>query len=122
MKRLAWLLLLAFGTLLAQVPVVEPLVPAKQHCACGDSCGGRCGMPDCALPPAPSVPQFASDRAVTLVRPAAKRDALLGERPANRYFAIPLASLHASPARHATIRLAPAANVPLFREHCSLLL
>ena len=122
MKRLAWLLLLAFGTLLAQVPVVEPLMPAKQHCACGDSCRGRCGMPDCALPAAPATPRFTSDRAVTLVRPAAKRDALLGERPANRYFSVPLASLNASPALRATVRLAPAASVPLFREHCSYLL
>lgn len=123
MKRLAWLLLLALGTLLAQVPVVEPLVPAKESsCACGTECGGRCGMPDCALPATPPAPRFASDRAVTLVRPAAKRDVLLGERPANRYFSVPLASLDASPALRAAVRLAPAASVPLFREHCSYLL
>lgn len=122
MKRLAWLMLLAFGTLLAQVPAVEPLVPANQHCACGETCGGRCGMPDCALPAAPSTPQFANDRAVTLVRPAARRDVLLGVRPANRYFSVPLTSLDASPVLGAAIRLRSAANVPLFREHCSLLL
>jgi hypothetical protein len=121
MKRLVWLLLLAFGTLLAQVPPVEPLVPAK-HCACGAECGGQCGMPDCALPATPTVPQFVTDRAVTLVRPAAKRDVLLGERPANRYFAVPLASLKSRPALRATDRAASAARVPLFREHCSLLI
>lgn len=122
MKRLVWLMLLAFGTLLTQVPAVEPLVPAGQKCACGSECGGRCGMPDCALPPAPSVPQFATDRPITLVRPAAKRDARLGERPATRSFDLSLASLDASPAFRASVRLAPAASVPLFREHCSLLL
>lgn len=121
MKRLAWLTLLAFGTLLAQVPVVEPLVPASQ-CECGAECGGQCGMPDCALPAAPSLPQFASDRTVTRVRPAAKREALLGERPINRYFAVPLASLNALPGLRAPHRAAPAAGVPLFREHCSLLI
>lgn len=121
MKRLAWLLILAFGTLLAQVPVAEPLVAADQ-CACGAGCGGQCGMPGCLPPVAPAVPQFVSDRAITLVRPAAKRDVLLGERPANRYFAVPLASLKSLPALRATHRAASAANLPLFREHCSLLI
>ena len=121
MKRLVWLMLLAFGTLIARVPAVEPLVPASR-CECGAECGGQCGMPDCTLPATPTIPQFASDRAVTLVRPAAKRDALLGERPINRYFAVPLASLNDLPALRAPDRLAPAARVPLFREHCSLLI
>lgn len=121
MKRLAWLLIFAFGTLLAQVPVVEPLVPADQ-CACGAECGGRCGMPDCAPPVASTVPQFVTERAVTLVRPAAKRERLLGERPANRYFAVPLASLKPLPALRTMDRAASAASVPLFREHCSLLI
>ena len=122
MKRLAWLLLFAFGTLLAQVPPVEPLrVPAKQ-CACGAECSGRCGMPDCALPAAPATPQFATDRSTTLVRPAAKRAVLLGERPSPRYFSVPLASLKALPVLRAPVALAPAASVPLFREHCSFLL
>jgi len=121
MKRLAWLLILAFSTLLAQVPVAEPLVSADQ-CACGAGCGGQCGMPDCVPPAAPLVPQFVTDRAVTLVRPAAKRDVLLGERPANRYFAVPLASLKSLPAHRVMDRAASAASVPLFREHCSLLI
>lgn len=121
MKRLAWLLILAFGTLLAQVPVVESLAAADQ-CACGAGCGGQCGMPDCVPPAAPTVPQFVIERAVTLVRPAAKRDVLLGERPANRYFAVPLASLKSRPALRTTDRAASAANVSLFREHCSLLI
>ena len=122
MKRLVWLLLFAFGTVLTQVAAVEPLgVPAK-HCACGEKCGGRCGMRDCTLPPAPSVPQFATDRTATLVRPAAKCDALLGERPVNRYFSVPLASLNALPVLRAPVSLAPAAGVPLFRAHCSFLL
>lgn len=114
-------MLLAFGSLLTQVQPVEPLLPAK-HCACGAECGGQCGMPDCALPATPSLPQFALDRATALVRPTARRDALLGERPVNRYIAVPLASLNALPACRATVRLAPAASVPLFREHCSLLI
>lgn len=121
MKRLAWLLIFAFGTLLAQVPAVEPLASADQ-CACGAECGGQCGMPGCLPPAAPTVPQFVTERAVTLVRPAAKRDVLLGERPANRYFAVPLASLKSRPTLRATDRAASAASVPLFREHCSLLI
>lgn len=121
MKRLAWLLIFAFGTLLAQGPVAEPPVLADQ-CACGAECGGRCGMPDCAPPATPVVPQFVIDRAVTLVRPAAKRDVLLGERPANRYFAVPLASLKSLPALRPTDRAVSAASVPLFREHCRLLI
>jgi hypothetical protein len=121
MKRLAWLLILAFSTLLAQVPVAEPLVSADR-CACGAECGGQCGMPGCLPPAAPTVPQFVVERAVTLVRPAAKRDVLLGERPANRYFAVPLASLQSLPALRPMDRAPSAAGVPLFREHCRLLI
>ncbi len=121
MKRLTWLLIFAFGTLLAQVPAVEPLVPADQ-CACGVECGGRCGMPDCALPVAPTVPQFVIERTVALVRPAAKREALLTEHRIGLYFVVPLASLKALPASRVMDRAAPAASVPLFREHCSLLI
>jgi hypothetical protein len=122
MKRLVWLLLLAFGTLLTQVPAVEPLAAPAKHCACGEECGGRCGMRDCALPPAPAAPRLACDRSVTLVRPAAKRGAQRVEQPALRYFSVSLASLNARHALRAPASRAPAASVPLFRGHCSLLL
>ena len=46
MKRLVWLMLLAFGALLVQVPAVEPLTPKAPDCGC---CQHACkGSMDCS--------------------------------------------------------------------------
>jgi len=77
MNRFAWLLILLWGTALAQMPAVEPLVPARHGCDCCD-CGNTCGMPECvALPAVPASPA-ALERAQSAARPELRREAKEG--------------------------------------------
>lgn len=121
MKRFAWLLLVVWGTALAQVPAVEPLVPAEQGCDCCD-CGGTCGMPECvALPAVPAQPAF-TERAQTVTRPEARRDVQATAELVAKFFAIFVAPATAPEALPAPADEAPVASVPLFKEHCAFLI
>jgi len=121
MKRLVWLILAVFGTALAQVSPVE--LPVTKHDVCG-CCEhpGACGMPDCP-PPAAPAPQPASILVspATAVRLAAKPAARV--RIARQYFSAryPASAAVAPVPPAAPVRTVPA-SVPLYREHCSLLI
>jgi hypothetical protein len=121
MKRLVWLLLAVLSTAFAQVqPVVSPLTN-NESCCCGDGSAGACGMPDCA--PAPAACQSG----LTLQTPAAQRTEARKLSPAARvkpgcYFAKFGSRPALTPAWRASLAGAPAAHVPLFKAHCSLLI
>lgn len=115
MKRLIWLLLAVFSTALAQVqPVTLPVLP-EDNCGCCDAQSG-CDMPDCAMPPAPTLAQLAPP--VTSVRLESRRAAQPARR-ATRFYThfVPTPSRLVVPV--ASVPTAPAAQVPLFVAHCS---
>ena len=121
MKRLVWLLLITFGTALAQVsPVDVRLVPAET-CGCCEQ-PGACGMPDC-VPVAMSVqPVFSRASPTTVTRAVAQRAAPAPRLVREKFYAQFLPRLNVAPVLPAPTDVAPAASVPLFREHCSLLI
>ena len=119
MKRLVWLLLFAFSTALAQVSPVDTRLVPEEKCPCCEG-GGNCDMPDCGLPPAANHPVLQVLKSGGAVR-AAK--VVAAARPRRDAFYIQfLARLRVAPA--VAVQAAPlsAASVPLFREHCSLLI
>lgn len=120
MKRLVWLLLLAFGTALAQVSPVELPVTKPEVCGCCEQTGA-CGMPDC-VPPLSAQPVFNLAGPTRTVRVAAKAatPAPAGLREA--FYVQFLPRVTVAPVFRATAGLAPAASVPLFKEHCSFLI
>ena len=122
MKRLVWLLLALFCTAFAQVQAVELLLPTNAHCACGGGCNGSCGMPDCALPPAPVQWVGASESASTasVAKPARKVVAI--RRTPVKFFAAFVEPASCLIDLRAPDPGAPAASVPLFKGHCSFLL
>ena len=122
MKRLVWLLLAVFCTAFAQVQAVELLLPTTAHCACGGQCDGSCGMPECALPPAPVQWVGASESASTasIAKPARKGVAI-HRIPVNFFAAFVEPALRPFDLRAPTPG-ARAASVPLFKGHCSFLL
>lgn len=119
MKRLVWLLLLAVGTALAQVSPVESPGTKQVSCPCCEK-SGDCGMPDCAVPPAPPTPAArpataASSIALKLAAPAPRH---LREKFYVRF--LPRASV--APALVASVAAVRPASASLFREHCSWLI
>jgi len=119
-KRLVWLLLFAFSTVLAQVQPVDLPVTKTSACCCGADCG--CGMPECGLPPSPAPVAFTAERPTCELRKPARRvTARLPHAVPNYYLSL-VESAAFSPARRAPLRVAPAASVPLFQAHCSFLI
>lgn len=121
MKRLVWLLLLAFGTALAQVSPVDVRVVPAESCGCCDQ-PSACGMPDCIPPPMSVQPVFSLQSPARTVRLAAKAaaPALCGLR--EKFYVQFLPRAIVAPVLLAATDVAPAASVPLFQEHCSLLI
>ena len=122
MKRLVWLVLAAFGTLLAQVQPVD--LPATRHevCSCCEQ-SGACGMPDCVpLPATPVQAVFNLQSPATLARMVLKDAAPAPRGLKNRYFVQFEPRPPAGSALGATVIAAPAASVPLFKAHCSFLI
>jgi hypothetical protein len=120
-KRLVWLLLLAFSAATAQVQPVDVRLVPQEKCGCCEE-KGDCGMPDCGLPPvATPQPVLQLAGSVQVLRLAAKQVApsprILGEKFYVRY----LARARVAPVRIERA-LAPPAGVPLFKEHCSFLI
>ena len=121
MKRLVWLLLLAFGTVLAQVqPVDVRLVPAEM-CGCCEQ-PGACGMPDCLPPPMPAQPVCQLQSPVRFVRIDVRRAAPAPVVVREKFYVQFLPRASSAPAVPVRLAPAPAASVPLFQEHCSLLI
>lgn len=118
MKRIVWLLLIAFSTAVAQVETVDLGVRPSDACGCCEQ-PGACGMPACA--PAPVAVQVALDL------PAGTQATLHGSQPAG-----PAAEAQKFYARFAPVppvapirtmcRIPLVARAPLFEAHCSLLL
>ncbi|SDR80063.1 hypothetical protein [Opitutus sp. GAS368] len=121
MKRLVWLLLLAFGTALAQVSPVELPRTKDATCGCCDL-PGACGMPDCAPPPLSARPVYQLQSPAQVVRVAVRRAAPAPTVIREKFYVQFLPRVSSVPALPVMLAVAPAAGVPLFREHCSLLL
>ena len=119
MKRLVWLLLLAVGTALAQVSPVELPVTKQATCPCCEK-SGDCGMPDCALPPAAPTP--ARNNATPAVSVLAPQAAPAARYLRNKFFVQSTPRAAVAPGLAASLAAVSFARVPLFREHCSLLI
>jgi len=120
MKRLVWLLLVAFGNLLAQVPTVDPRLNPGEVCSCCDR-PGACDMPDCV--PAPvATPLFESPRPARVTGLTARRAATAPRVVREKFFFQFVPRARPVLVFRDTASAASAASVPRFREHCSLLL
>lgn len=122
MKRLVWLLLAVFCTAFAQVPAVEPLLPTTHHSRCCEQCDGSCGMPNCALPPAPASLVTAAQTNTTAAAPKPARKVAAVRRVADKFFAAFVEPASRPIALRAPDLGAPAASVPLFKGYRSFLL
>lgn len=121
MKRLVWLLIAVFGTAFAQVqPVVSPFAQDEACCCCEDA-AGACGMPDCAPAPTTCQPAFALQTPAAQ-RMEARRVAPVPQPKRESYFVKFESRPALAPAWRASLAGAPAANVPLFKAHCSFLI
>ena len=115
MKRLVWLLLLAFGTALAQVSPVDLGNQNQKSCSCCET-PSACGMPDCGLPPLSAGPTMVAEQPARTVSASARRNAPRFYRVA-AIFSFQenvAASERISPAKSAI-----GAQAPLFKVHCS---
>ncbi len=121
MKRLVWLVLLAFGTVIAQVSPVELPVTKHELCGCCEQ-PGACGMPDCLPLPVSAQPVFNLAGPARTVRVAAKAATPAPRFDREKFYAQFLPRVSVVPVLPVTLALAPPASVPLFREHCSLLI
>ena len=121
MKRLVWLLLLAFGTALAQVQPVDLPVTKHEVCGCCEK-PGSCGMPDCAPPPVSARPAYQLQSPAQVVRVAVRRAAAAPAVVREKFYVQFLPSVSAVPASPTILAVAPIASVPLFQEHCSWLI
>jgi hypothetical protein len=121
MKRLVWLVLFAFGTALAQVSPVELPVTKHEICGCCEQ-PGACGMPDCLPLPVSAQPVFNLAGPARTLRLAAQASLPAPRADREMFFEKFLPRAHVAPVLPVTLVLAPPAGVPLFREHCSLLI
>jgi hypothetical protein len=121
MKRLVWLLLLAFGTALAQVSPVDVRAVPAETCGCCEV-PGACGMPDCLPAPMSAQPVLNFENPVQAVRVVVKAAALAARVDHEKFYARFLPRVSVAPVLPVTLALAPPASVPLFREHCSWLI
>jgi hypothetical protein len=121
MKRLVWLLLLAFGTVLAQVQPVDAPVAKVKACSCCEV-PGACGMPDCAPLPMVAQPVFDLQAPTRLAGLSVAKAAPAPRGLPEKFYAQFLPRTVVTPAWRVTSAVAPPASVPLFQEHCSLLI
>lgn len=121
MKRLVWLLLLAFGTALAQVSPVDVRLVPEEKCGCCEQ-PGDCGMAGCGLPPAAAQPVCQLSSPAQVARFAAKRAAPAPRSVREVFYVQFLPRVSVAPAVPARLAVALPASVPLFQEHCSWLI
>jgi hypothetical protein len=119
-KRLVWLLILMFGTALAQVSPVDFASQQGKTCSCCKK-SGACGQPDCGLPPsAPTssnVPAEQPQRSLSTT--TQKRAARIYRLAINYLFQPKLQSPGRSIAAGRTVSVE---SVPLFEAQCSFLI
>jgi hypothetical protein len=122
MKRLSWLLLAVFCTALMRVQPVD----TGQRCpciCCHCKNPGDCGMPcDRSPTPTPAPLMFAAEQAARVARPSLRQKDSPARLVGEKFFAPFVESATSSVAFSAAAVLAPPANVPLFKAHCSFLI
>lgn len=121
MKRLVWLILIAFGTALAQVQPVDVALTKQAVCDCCDQ-PGACGMPECGLPPGHAPVTLTAERPAGELRRQTGRTVAKLSGPAFKFYLSLMEPAKVGSALRAPFDPAPAASVPLFQEHCSLLI
>jgi hypothetical protein len=120
MKRLVWILLAAFCTALAQVQPVD--LPVTKHEVCGCCEGsGSCGMPDCIPQPATNQPAPVA-KAPLAQRTEARRLLSASRQKRESFPAVFGSRVFRVTTGCAPTRAAVAAEVPLFKVHCSFLI
>jgi len=118
MKRLAWLLLAVFCTMLVQVPPADVVV--TKPCGCGQV-PGNCPMPCCPqAAPLPAV--FSLAQSVQMARSPVREQAQPARAATGRFYASFVEAAAVSRPLPASAEAAPAARVPLFKAHCSFLI
>jgi hypothetical protein len=118
-KRFTWLLLAVFCTALVQIQPVEGLVKAKTFPCC--RIPGACGMPGCCAP-TPSSPLADRPGQATLALSVVCRKVLPARTVAKNFDCFFLEEANTRSSIVAAAHAAPAADVPLFTAHCSLLI
>jgi len=121
MKRLVWIVLAVFCAALGQVQAVDTLGAKAKPCPCCHP--GACGMPGCCPPISSASPVFEAAPAAEVARQLSPWRTRLTREWAQG-FSFSLAAL-AEITRQRTApgaERAPAAKVPLFTAHCSLLI
>jgi hypothetical protein len=120
MKRLAWLLLAVFCTVLVQVQPAEAQVAKAKACACCQLPDG-CAMPCCSAAPSVSTALDLAPSARLARSPLLRRAQPL--RGVTEVFSPSfVATVAVRPALPASAEAALAAGVPLFKAHCSFLI
>jgi hypothetical protein len=119
MKRLVWLLIIVFGTALAQVSPVDLGVQNQTSCSCCET-PGACGMPDCSPPPSSAPATTVAERPARTISAAARRNTARLYRVA-LHFLFP-ASVISITSRSEANATTIVSRVPLFKAHHSFLI
>jgi hypothetical protein len=121
MKRLVWLLLAVFGTTLAQVSPVDLGLARPETCSCCDQ-PGACGMPDCAPPPAPATQPVSNLTGDVVSTRIAAKPARSVREVRKMFLAAILPRADGASAQSVPVIAEEPLDIPLYQEHCSLLL
>ena len=119
---MAWLLLAVCCTAFVRVQPAESLECCPSvcsHCKVPGACGMPCGR---APAPTPAPMMFASEKPSRISKPAREKDSGPARFSEQKFYAPFVEIAEPSVALDAPALLAPAAPVPLFRAHCSVLI
>jgi hypothetical protein len=115
MKRLVWLLIIVFGTALAQVSPVDLGSQNQKPCSCCEA-PGACGMADCALPPSSAGPTLVAEQPAPIASTSVRQQAARFHHLASIF----LFQGNATPCeRISPTKLVTFAQAPLFKVYCS---
>lgn len=120
MKRVVWLVLAVFCAALVQVQPADGWGAKARRCSCCHS--GACGMPGCCPPPAPAPVASSSAQAECVQSVPVPARAQAGRGAADNFYAAFVEATQVRAGLHTFAKAATAANVPLFKAHCSLLI
>ncbi len=118
MKRLVWLIVTVFATLLTRVEPAD--LPATKAPAC--CCSEGCDMPKCPPPPANNPAPVLTLQTPAQAIPSPARRAVPPRGAQEKFFARFDSRPAAVAAPRAVVAIARAASVPLFAAHCSFLI